>query len=111
MPLFRKEKVPVKHPGQFEVILSREMCKACGFCLHVCPTDVFEWDKRVNTAGWLPVVVAREEACVGCMLCFQLCPDFCLNVERTEGADPAKLAELHTAIAAWTSGEAAPTEQ
>jgi 2-oxoglutarate ferredoxin oxidoreductase subunit delta len=103
MPLFRKEKVPVKHPGQFEVILTRDMCKACGFCLNVCPTDVFKWDAKVNSAGWFPVEVAHEENCVGCMLCFQLCPDFCLTVERKAGADPAAREELHAAIARWTN--------
>ncbi|HLI25487.1 MAG TPA: 4Fe-4S dicluster domain-containing protein [Chloroflexota bacterium] len=99
MPLFGKPKVPVKAPGQYAVILSREMCKACGFCLNVCPTDVFEWDKRVNSAGWFPVRVAREEHCVGCMLCFQLCPDFCLTIERK--TDPAAVEQVRAAIATW----------
>jgi 2-oxoglutarate ferredoxin oxidoreductase subunit delta len=102
MPLFRKPKVPARQTGQFEVILSPEMCKACGFCLNVCPTDVFVWDTRVNGAGWFPVAVARGDDCVGCMLCFQLCPDFCLTVEARTDANSAAREEVRAAIDAWT---------
>lgn len=107
MPLFGKPKVPVKQPGQYAVLLSREMCKACGFCLNVCPTDVFVWDPKVNNAGWFPVAVAHEDHCIGCMLCFQLCPDFCLSVERTADADPATLEAQQAAIAQWTASREA----
>ena len=84
--LFRTEKVPPspKLAGKFSVTLARDMCKACGFCINVCPTDVFVWSTQVNVQSYFPVDVAHEDHCVGCMLCFQICPDFCLNVEPKE---------------------------
>ena len=81
MPLFKTEKKPPKGPhGRWDVTLSEEMCKACGFCLNVCPVDVFAYRKTTNAIGWFPMYTAHEENCVGCMLCYQICPDFCIDV-------------------------------
>jgi NAD-dependent dihydropyrimidine dehydrogenase PreA subunit len=81
MPLFKAEKKPARGPaGRWDVVVGEEMCKACGFCLHVCPTDVFAWRKAPNKLGWFPMYVAHEQNCVGCMLCYQICPDFCIDV-------------------------------
>jgi 2-oxoglutarate ferredoxin oxidoreductase subunit delta len=87
--LFRTEKIPPipSMAGKFNVTLARDMCKACGFCINACPTDVFAWSTRINTQSYVPVDVVHEEQCVGCMLCFQICPDFCLNVERKASAN------------------------
>jgi len=39
--LFRTQKVPPieKMAGKFAVTLARDMCKACGFCINVCPGE------------------------------------------------------------------------
>jgi len=81
MALFKAEKKAPKGPaGRWDVLVAEDMCKACGFCLHVCPVDVFAWRRTPNKLGWLPMIVAHEENCVGCMLCYQICPDFCIAV-------------------------------
>src|SRR5262245_64954497 len=83
MALFKPEKrAPTGRSGQWDVVIGEDMCKACGFCLHICPTDVFAWRTTTNQLGWFPMYVAHEENCIGCMLCYQICPDFCINVER-----------------------------
>ncbi len=82
MPLFRTHKVAPKRLGEFSVSVERDMCKACRFCIEICPVDVFRWSERVNTMGWFPIEIAHEENCVGCMLCFQYCPDFCIDVQE-----------------------------
>lgn len=87
MALFKTEKKAPKGPaGRWDVVVAEEMCKACGFCLNVCPTDVFAWRATANRLGWFPMVVAHEENCVGCMLCYQICPDFCIAVGVKERA-------------------------
>lgn len=81
MALFKAEKKPPRGPaGRWDVVVAEDMCKACGFCLAVCPVDVFAWRTTPNKLGWFPMVVAHEENCVGCMLCYQICPDFCIDV-------------------------------
>jgi NAD-dependent dihydropyrimidine dehydrogenase PreA subunit len=81
MPLFKPEKIAPRGPaGRWDVVVGEEMCKACGFCLQICPVDVFAWRTTPNRLGWFPMVVAKEANCVGCMLCYQICPDFCIDV-------------------------------
>jgi len=66
--------------GKWDVVVAEDMCKACGFCLNVCPVDVFAWRGTANKLGWFPMYTAHEVNCIGCMLCFQICPDFCIDV-------------------------------
>jgi len=80
--LFREEKIqpaPGK-AGKWNVRVDEDMCKACSFCLAICPVDVFEYRTAANKIGWVPIRVAHEENCIGCMHCFQICPDFCIDV-------------------------------
>jgi NAD-dependent dihydropyrimidine dehydrogenase PreA subunit len=88
VPLFKPEKKASRGPaGKWDVVLSEDMCKACGFCLAVCPVDVFAWRTVANRLGWFPMYTAKEEHCIGCMLCYQICPDFCIDVApKAEGA-------------------------
>jgi 2-oxoglutarate ferredoxin oxidoreductase subunit delta len=86
MALFKSDKRPPKGPaGLWDVVIGEDMCKACGFCLSVCPTDVFAYRTTANTLGWFPMYVAHEENCVGCNLCYQICPDFCIDVTPKPG--------------------------
>jgi len=81
MPLFKPEKKAARGPaGKWDVAVTEDMCKACGFCLAICPVDVFAWRKTANKLGWFPMYTAKEENCIGCMLCYQICPDFCIDV-------------------------------
>jgi 2-oxoglutarate ferredoxin oxidoreductase subunit delta len=90
MALFKAEKKQfTKNAGKWDVVIGEDMCKACGFCLNVCPVDVFAWRNGPNKLGWVPMFVATEANCVGCMLCFQICPDFCIDVSAKEVDVPA----------------------
>lgn len=82
MALFKAEKKAPRDgvAGKWDVVITEQMCKACGFCLNVCPVDVFAWRKSPNKIGWFPMYTAHEGNCIGCMLCFQICPDFCIDV-------------------------------
>lgn len=83
MPLFEPTKAKKQLPptDKWSVTVEKNFCKACRFCIDVCPVDVFQWSQEVNTLGWFPIEVAHEANCVGCMLCYQVCPDFVINVE------------------------------
>jgi 2-oxoglutarate ferredoxin oxidoreductase subunit delta len=83
MGLFKSDMPKKQLPatGKWSVTVERDFCKACRFCIDVCPVDVFRWDTEVNAIGWFPIEVAHEDKCVGCMLCYQVCPDFVINVE------------------------------
>ncbi len=68
--------------NRHRVILNPEICKACYYCIELCPGDVFEISADINRGGYFPVNVVQEEQCTGCMLCFFICPDFAIRVER-----------------------------
>ena len=90
MALFKADKKAPKGPaGRWDVVIGEDMCKACGFCLNVCPTDVFAYRKAPNKIGWFPMYTAHEEHCIGCMLCYQICPDFCIDVSPKTGTEDA----------------------
>jgi len=82
MALFKTEKKAPRPgtAGKWDVVIGEDMCKACGFCMHICPVPVFEYRTAPNKLGWFPMYVKHEEHCIGCMLCYQICPDFCIEV-------------------------------
>jgi|TARA_B100001971_G_C17843541_1_gene359835 NAD-dependent dihydropyrimidine dehydrogenase PreA subunit len=91
MPLFKAEKTQVtKNAGIWDIDLSEEDCKACGFCIGICPTEVFAWREVPNKLGWFPVYIKHEQNCFGCMRCYQICPDFCLEVSAKAEAPAVK---------------------
>ena len=61
------------------VLVDLDLCKACGICIALCPTKVFDRD----AAG--QAVVARQADCTACRLCEWHCPDFAIEV-RAERA-------------------------
>jgi len=60
------------------VQLDLELCKACGVCVEVCPTKVFDRDRLGEP------VVARPGDCTQCLICELHCPDFAIEVRRRE---------------------------
>jgi 2-oxoglutarate ferredoxin oxidoreductase subunit delta len=65
------------------LVLDVSLCKACGICIELCPTNVFD------TAEMGEAVVARPEDCTLCLLCELHCPDFAIEVRRREKKEAA----------------------
>lgn len=69
MPLFKAVKTEVtKNAGVWDIDLIEDNCKACGFCISLCPVDVFAWRVEPNKLGWFSVYVKHEQNCFGCQL-------------------------------------------
>jgi 2-oxoglutarate ferredoxin oxidoreductase subunit delta len=66
--------------GRATVLVDLDLCKACGICIALCPTTVF--DRGADGQA----VVARPEDCTACRLCELHCPDFAIDV-LARGAD------------------------
>ena len=62
----------------FNVSVEDKLCKACGICIALCPTKVFD----VTPEG--KALVANADACTGCLTCEMHCPDFCVEVEAKD---------------------------
>ncbi len=61
-----------------------ERCKACGFCVEFCPTNVLALSSAFNSKGYHPPHVVEPEKCSGCDLCGMYCPDFAIFGRRTK---------------------------
>ncbi|MGQ9751765.1 MAG: 4Fe-4S dicluster domain-containing protein [Thermoanaerobaculaceae bacterium] len=74
------------------IILNKEICKGCSFCIDFCPTHCLEFSQEFNRKGYHFPVLARPEDCTGCDLCGLYCPDYAIfgvkfkDLERTVSA-------------------------
>jgi 2-oxoglutarate ferredoxin oxidoreductase subunit delta len=64
-----------------KIVIHRELCKGCGFCVSACPQDLIDLDKKFNAMGYHPVVTSNN-SCSGCGLCEIVCPDLAIEVWR-----------------------------
>ena len=62
--------------GSVQIVVER--CKACGFCVEFCPTDVLALSSAFNAKGYHPPYMVSPEGCSGCDLCGMYCPDFAI---------------------------------
>ncbi len=56
-----------------------ELCKGCGLCIEVCPTEVISFSKDLGAYG-TQRVQCRAEGCITCGLCANICPDCAIMV-------------------------------
>ena len=65
---------------QITHVIDTEWCKGCGICVHFCPKNVLELNRRGKA------VAVRPEDCIACMLCELRCPDLAIQIVK-EGDD------------------------
>ena len=65
-------------PGR--VLIHKERCKGCGYCVEFCPTGALKISQELSSKGYYLAAVENEGKCLGCGLCEALCPDFAIQV-------------------------------
>ncbi|MDJ0802782.1 MAG: 4Fe-4S dicluster domain-containing protein [Desulfobacterales bacterium] len=63
-------------------IVDKDRCKGCGLCVAICPKNVLELSREVNTKGYFPVFQARPQDCIYCAMCCVMCPDVAIEIEE-----------------------------
>ena len=48
----------------YKHIIDKDRCKGCGLCVAICPKNVLELSREVNTKGYFPVFQARPQDCI-----------------------------------------------
>jgi NADPH-dependent glutamate synthase beta subunit-like oxidoreductase len=66
----------------FEVVLNKEYCKECGYCVEACGLGVFGPSDGFNTKGYRPMETKNSDFCIGCLKCYFACPDFAIDVRE-----------------------------
>jgi 2-oxoglutarate ferredoxin oxidoreductase subunit delta len=64
------------------VIFKEEICKSCGLCVQVCPTNIIFLADYLNGKGYRPASVLNQEKCISCAKCAQICPDSVISVYK-----------------------------
>ena len=65
-----------------KIIVVKERCKSCGYCIKYCPKGVLALGTEVNSKGYEYVVPVKEEDCVGCCICGRMCPDGAIEIYK-----------------------------
>ncbi len=76
------------------VVIIKERCKGCAFCVEFCPKDVLKMSEEYNEKGYHPPFVAKDGECVNCELCEMLCPEFAiysLTIDEEGGVERVKV--------------------
>jgi len=64
-----------------KVLIDKDRCKGCEYCVEFCPREVLEMSEELNPKGYTLAMVADESKCLGCGLCEMLCPEFAIHLE------------------------------
>ena len=64
------------------VVFNEGICKSCGLCVQVCPTNVIFLADYLNGKGYRPADVTNQDNCISCAKCAQICPDSVISVYR-----------------------------
>ena len=57
-----------------DLLVTRELCKGCGLCIHMCPRHVLHFASSFNRRGFRPVEYDGH-GCTGCGVCYHTCPE------------------------------------
>jgi len=66
-----------------KVLIDKERCKGCGYCVEFCPRGALEMSEELSPKGYTLAVVTDESKCLGCGLCDVLCPEFAIHLESS----------------------------
>jgi 2-oxoglutarate ferredoxin oxidoreductase subunit delta len=66
------------------IVIHRELCKGCKFCVLSCPEGVIVIEEEFNASGYFSAKAGYPEKCTGCGLCAEMCPDLAIEVWKEE---------------------------
>jgi len=72
-------------PGK--VLINKERCKGCGYCVEFCPRGALMMSEELNPKGYHLAAVADESKCLGCGLCEVICPEFAIHLASNGNED------------------------
>lgn len=68
-----------------EVVVVKERCKGCEFCISYCSRGVLVMSKKYNRKGYHYPEAATPDQCVGCHFCEVICPEFAIFARDIQG--------------------------
>jgi 2-oxoglutarate ferredoxin oxidoreductase subunit delta len=71
------------------VVIDSEKCKACLYCVSVCPREIIGVSQNFNRYGvnYAEIKPDRAYECTGCKSCAIMCPDMAITIYRSRRLD------------------------
>jgi 2-oxoglutarate ferredoxin oxidoreductase subunit delta len=73
-----------------KIVINRELCKGCGFCVTVCPQGLIGLEEGLNAKSYHPAITVDNGSCNACSLCAVICPDLAIEVWRENSGKRSK---------------------
>jgi len=67
-----------------KIVIDKEQCKGCGYCIEACPKGSILVDTRFNGVGFFPADFTHPGRCTGCAMCAMMCPEMAIEVWKEE---------------------------
>lgn len=68
---------------KYKVKIDKNLCKACKYCVNVCPMKILKLGQDLNKKGYHPATCTDETKCIGCDKCARICPEAAIEIENT----------------------------
>lgn len=78
-----------------KLIIVKDLCKGCAFCIELCPKHVLAISPEFNKKGYHPPVVKDALSCSNCKLCEYYCPEFAIYTPPGAESQRAKPAQAN----------------
>ncbi|MBI4690528.1 MAG: ferredoxin family protein [Nitrospirae bacterium] len=62
------------------IVIDRELCKGCKYCVISCHRGVISIGKEFNKMGYFPANPMYMDKCTGCGSCAEMCPEIAIEV-------------------------------
>ena len=72
--------------AKYSVRFDGDVCKGCELCLAFCPKGIIAMSPQINTKGYSPAAIERQDECIGCKSCALVCPDGAISIYKEEAA-------------------------
>ena len=66
---------------RFRIVIDKERCKGCEFCVSVCKHGVLAMTHKLNAKGDHYPETLKTSRCTGCQQCVVICPDVAIEIE------------------------------
>ena len=75
------------------ILIEKEKCKACHYCIAVCPREIIGLSKDINRFGvnYAEPIEEKAHECTGCKSCAIMCPDIAISVYRNRIPEGEKI--------------------